>query len=198
MIFENIIDFTHAYLHRGYRPFEGARLIRSEIVGDRLNLGYETQVGKGKISRLFVDRQRVDTNSMELGIDYPYQWSNTGGKIKHWCFLLPIDERTSRAFFLFYFEAFRVPFTRLRVPRSLMKTFLGMARYFLIRPLLEQDGWAVEAEQEAFDTHFDAPMIEVNPVIGQFQQLAIRKWEEYIAQSDSEKRLQIADCRLQI
>jgi phenylpropionate dioxygenase-like ring-hydroxylating dioxygenase large terminal subunit len=198
MIFENIIDFTHAYLHRSYRPFEGAKLLRSELAGDRLNLAYEVQVGRGRISGLFVDRQRVDTNSMELGIDYPYQWSNTGGKIKHWCFLLPIDERTSRAFFVFYFEAFQIPFTRLRLPHWLMRTFMGLARYFLIRPLLEQDGWAVEAEQEAFETHYDAPLIEVNPVVGQFQQLAIRKWEEYLDKDGGERRLQIADCRLQI
>ena len=181
MILENIIDFTHAYLHRRYRPFEGARLLRCDSEGDCLRLAYETQVGRGRISGLFVDRRRVDTNSMELGIDYPYQWSDTGGRIKHWCFLLPIDERTSRAFFVFYFDAFRIPFTRLRLPRWLMKTFLKLARHFLIRPLLEQDGWAVEAEQEAFEAHFDAPMIEVNPVVGQFQQLVIRKWEEYLA-----------------
>jgi hypothetical protein len=62
-----------------------------------------------------------------------------------------------------------------------MKPFLRIARRLLIRPLLEQDGFAVEAEQQAYDVHFDAPMIEVNPVVGQFQQLAIRKWEEFLA-----------------
>ena len=78
-----------------------------------MRLAYETQVGQGRISGLFVDRNRVDTSSMELGIDYPYQWSSTGGKIKHWCFILPRDERSTRAFFLFYFDAFKVPFTPL-------------------------------------------------------------------------------------
>jgi nitrite reductase/ring-hydroxylating ferredoxin subunit len=184
MIFENIIDFTHAHLHRSYRPFVGAMLLRCETSGDRLNLAYETQVGRGPISGLFVDRNRVDTNSMELGIDYPYQWSSTGGKIKHWCFLLPQDERSSRAFFLFYFDAFKVPFVPLRLPRWLMRPFLKLARRLLIGPLLDQDGFAVEAEQRAYDEHFDAPLIEVNPVVGQFQQLAIRKWEEYLAQGE--------------
>ena len=41
---------------------------------------------------------------------YPYQWSNTGDRIKHWCFVLPLDERTTRVFFLFYFEALKIPF----------------------------------------------------------------------------------------
>jgi phenylpropionate dioxygenase-like ring-hydroxylating dioxygenase large terminal subunit len=183
MIFENIIDFTHAYLHRRYRPFVGARLTRCETVGDRLSLGYETQVGRGPVSGLFVDRRRVDTNSMELGVDYPYQWSSTGGRIKHWCFLLPMDERTTRAFFLFYFDAFRIPFTPLKLPRWVMRPFLQAARRLVILPLLRQDGFAVEAEQEAYERHHDAPMIEVNPVVGRFQQLAIRKWEEHLAQS---------------
>ena len=48
---------------------------------------------------------------MELGYEYPYQWSDTGGKIKHWCFVLPQDERTTRVFFLFYFDALKIPFT---------------------------------------------------------------------------------------
>jgi phenylpropionate dioxygenase-like ring-hydroxylating dioxygenase large terminal subunit len=184
MIFENIIDFTHAHLHRSYRPFVGAKLLRCETVADRLHLAYETQVGRGPISGLFVDRNRVDTNSMELGVDYPYQWSSTGGKIKHWCFILPQDEHSSRAFFLFYFDAFKIPFLPLRLPRWLMKPFLNMARWWLIRPLLDQDGFAVEAEQEAYEKHFDAPMIEVNPVVSQFQQLAIRKWEEHLARGE--------------
>jgi phenylpropionate dioxygenase-like ring-hydroxylating dioxygenase large terminal subunit len=180
MILENIIDFTHAYLHRGYRPFVGARLTHCETADDRLTLGYETQVGRGRISSLFVDRRRVNTNAMELGVDYPYQWSNTGGKIKHWCFILPIDERTTRAFFLFYFDAFKVPLTPLKLPRWFMSPFLKIARRLLIRPLLQEDGFAVEAEQEGYERHYGAPMIEVNPVVMQFQQLAIRKWEEYL------------------
>jgi 4beta-methylsterol monooxygenase len=180
MILENIVDFTHAYLHRSYRPFEGAKLLDSSTKGDRLELAYETQVGRGPISGLFVDRNRVNTNSMKLGVTYPYQWSDTGGKIKHWCFVLPIDERTTRAFFLFYFDAFKIPFTPIRLPRFLMKTFLALARRWLIRPLLDQDGWAVEAEQEAYERHFDAPMIEVNPVVQQLQRLLIRKWQEHV------------------
>ena len=47
--------------------------------------------------------------------------------------------------------------------------------------MLDQDGFAVEAEQQAYERHFDAPLIEVNPVVVQFQQLAIRKWAEYVA-----------------
>src|SRR3989442_12782816 len=97
----------------------------------------------GRATSLFVDRERCDTNFIELCYEYPYQWSNTGGGIKHWCFLLPLDECTTRVFFLFYFNALRIPFTRFRLPRWLMKPVLRAANRFHIRPLLAQDGLAV-------------------------------------------------------
>ncbi|HEV3116684.1 MAG TPA: aromatic ring-hydroxylating dioxygenase subunit alpha [Gemmataceae bacterium] len=181
MVIDNVSDFTHAYLHRKYRPFEDARLTRAETVDDCVHIAYQTKVGRGPISRHFVDRKQCDTNFMELGYQYPYQWSNTGGKIKHWCFVLPVDERTTRVFFLFYFHALKIPFLPLRIPRWLMKGVLHVANRMLIRPLLSQDGFAVEAEQAGYEAHFDAPMIEINPVIAMFQDLTIRKWEEYLS-----------------
>jgi hypothetical protein len=183
MIIDNVSDFTHAYLHRQYRPFVDAKLKRCEAEGDRVYVAYDAQIGRGRISGLFVDRRRVDTNAIELCYEYPYQWSNTGGKIKHWCFVLPIDERTTRAFFLFYFDALKVPFTAMRIPRWLMTTVLRIANAVLIKPLLRQDGFAVEAEQEGYEAHFDAPIAELNPAVSLFQQLTIRKWEEYLAKS---------------
>ncbi|MCP6760145.1 MAG: aromatic ring-hydroxylating dioxygenase subunit alpha [Fischerella sp. CENA71] len=180
MIIDNVSDFTHAYLHRKYRPFVDAKLTKCETVSDRVFVSYDTQVGTGLISGLFVDRQRVNTNSMELCYEYPYQWSNTDGKIKHWCFILPINERTTRTFFLFYFDALRIPFTKVRIPQWLMTFVLRIANLLLIKPLLSQDGVAVEAEQEGYETHFDKPIIELNPAVTLFQQLTISKWEEHL------------------
>ena len=181
MIVDNVSDFTHAWLHRKYQPFSGARLTRCETVGDRVHVAYDTEVGRGRISGMFVDRRRVNTNAMDLCYDYPYQWSSTDGKIKHWCFFLPIDERTTRTFFLFYFESLRIPLTSLRVPRWLMRPLLRLANRWLIVPLLRQDGVAVEAEQEAWDRHFDRPVPDLNPAVGLFQALTVRKWDEHLA-----------------
>jgi len=183
MIIDNVSDFTHAHLHRKYQPFVGAKLTRHETVGDSVHLSYDTKVGQGRISGLFVDRKRVDTNHMDLCFEYPYQWSDTGGRIKHWCFVLPIDERTTRVFFLFYFDALKIPFTSIRIPRWLMTAVLKIANRVLIGPLLSQDGFAVEAEQSAYEQHWDAPLAELNPVVGQFQQLIIRRWEEHLARA---------------
>lgn len=183
MIIDNVSDFTHAYLHRKYKPFVGSQLTRCEAIGDKVFVSYKTQVGAGRFSGLFVDRKRVDTGAMDLCYEYPYQWSNTGGKIKHWCFLLPEDEHTTRVFFLFYFDALKIPFTPFRIPRTLLTLVLKVANRLTIRPLLSQDGVAVEAEQAAYERHFNAPLAELNPAVNLFQQLTIRKWEEHLSKT---------------
>lgn len=180
MIIDNVSDFTHAYLHRKYRPFVDPKMTRCEMQGDKVFVSYDTKIGTGRFSGLFVDRKRVNTNFIELCHEYPYQWSNTGGKIKHWCFVLPIDERTTRVFFLFYFDALKFPFTPIKIPKWLMTPVLQVANRVSIIPLLEQDGFAVETEQQGYESHFDAPLAEFNPAVNLFQQLTIRKWEEHL------------------
>jgi hypothetical protein len=130
----------------------------------------------------------VNTAAMDLCYEYPYQWSNTDGKIKHWCFFLPIDERTTRTFFLFYFESLTIPLTPLRIPRRLMGLVLRISNRVLIGPLLSQDGFAVEAEQRGWEAHHDRPVPDLNPAVALFQQLTVRKWEEHLASAGREAR----------
>jgi len=189
MIIDNVSDFTHAYLHRKYKPFVDAKLTRCEALGDRVYVSYQTTIGASRAARLFVDRNRVNTSAIHLCYEYPYQWSNTDDRIKHWCFLLPMDEQTTRVFFLFYFDAFKVPFTPLRIPQRMLTPFLGVLNRLVVRPLLGQDGFAVEAEQEAHHRHFDAPLAELNPAVHLFQDLTIRKWEECLRTTRKD-----ADC----
>ena len=180
MVVDNVCDFAHAFLHRKYRPFTDAKLTHYESDENRVYLTYDSFMGGGRISGRFVDRERVNTRSIELCYEYPYQWSNTGGKIKHWCFLLPIGERLTRVFFLFYFDAFKIPLTSLKMPRWLTEVVLRIASPLLVKPLLAEDGIALEAEQEGYDRYWDAPPIELNPVVPLFQQLTARKWEDYL------------------
>jgi hypothetical protein len=77
-------------------------------------------------------------------------------------------------FFLFYFESLKIPFLRWRIPRALMTLVLRIANRVLIAPLIRQDGFAVEAEQRAWEAHHDAPVPELNPVIGLSHQLTAR------------------------
>lgn len=186
MIIDNVSDFTHAFLHRKYRPFEGAKLTRCETVGDDVHVAYDTSVGRGRISGLFVDRKRVDTNSMKLCFQYPYQWSNTDEQIRHWLFVLPVDERTTRAFFLFYFKSLKIPFLPVHIPRFAMTGVLTIANRVSIGPLLAQDGFAVEAEQEGYERHWDARPLEFNPIVRAFQDVTVRKWQDYLARADGD------------
>ena len=111
------------------------------------------------------------TRSSFVCYEYPYQWSNTDEKINHWCLILPIDEQTTRVFFLFYFDPLIIPMAGIRIPQWLMALVLKIANPLLIKPLLNQDGIAVEAEQKGYYNHFDAPIIELSPAVHLFQQL---------------------------
>jgi phenylpropionate dioxygenase-like ring-hydroxylating dioxygenase large terminal subunit len=196
MIIDNVSDFTHAFLHQKYQPFSNdSKLTKLEPSDDKVSLAYDTKVGQGKISGLFVDRKRVDTSSMELAYEYPYQWSNTDDQIKHWLFVLPIDERTTRTFFLFYFKEFRVPFLPLHIPHRLMKPFLKISNKLLIEPLLRQDLYAVEAEQVGWEKHYEEPIAELSPAVQAFQTLTIKKWEQHLAR-DGKRRGTSAEAGL--
>src|SRR5262249_30805108 len=71
MIIDNVSDFTHAHLHRKYRPFTDAKLVRCETEGDQVFVSYDAKIGRGRFSGLFVDRKRVNTDFIELGHAYP-------------------------------------------------------------------------------------------------------------------------------
>jgi phenylpropionate dioxygenase-like ring-hydroxylating dioxygenase large terminal subunit len=188
MIMDNVSDFTHAYLHRRSRPFYDAKLTRLETVGDTVHLEYDTQVGTGKISGLFVNRSRTNTDHMELAYEYPYQRSNTDNRIKHWCFVLPMDEQTTRSFFIFYFhrDMLQLPLLPVHLPQLFIhRVVMPIARRILVRPLLAEDGWAVEEEQRGYNRHFNMPIAELNPAVQHFQQLTIRKWEEHLAKGSA-------------
>ncbi|MEM9693253.1 MAG: aromatic ring-hydroxylating dioxygenase subunit alpha [Myxococcota bacterium] len=187
MIIDNVSDFTHAYLHRRFRPFWDAKLTKLEEGEDRVRLAYDTMIGGGKLTQHFIDRGSVDTSSIELCYDYPYQWSNTDDHIKHWLSVLPVDERTTKMFFLFYFKSFKVPFLPVRFPHRMMKSILRVANELHIKPLLAEDIVACQAEQIGYEKHFDKPIAELNPAVHAFQALTVRKWEAYL-EAEADKR----------
>jgi phenylpropionate dioxygenase-like ring-hydroxylating dioxygenase large terminal subunit len=185
MIIDNVSDFTHAYLHRRYRPFVDAKLTKLSVEEDRdrVVVAYKTTIGDGQLSKYFVNRSSVDVSDIELGYEYPYQWSNTDDMIKHWCFVLPEDERQSRVFFLFHFHprSIKLPFVPVFFPRFLMGPILRIANAILVKPLLAEDGFACAAEQEGYERHYDEPIAELSPAVVAFQQLTVRKWEAHLA-----------------
>jgi hypothetical protein len=61
-----------------------------------------------------------------------------------------------------------------------MRPLLHVSNPLFIAPLLRQDGFAVEAEQEGYEAHFASSIGELNPAVGMFQELTIRKWQEHL------------------
>jgi hypothetical protein len=72
---------------------------------------------------------------MELCHEYPFQWSNTDNRIKHHCFVLPIDRKTSRCFFLFYYDPKRSRFRSARDDSAEAACAAGGGQHPLVRPL---------------------------------------------------------------
>lgn len=180
MIIDNVSDFTHEFLHRKYKPFSEAKLLKLETTEKGVFVEYDTKVGMGGLASHFIDRRSVDTSSMKLGYEYPYQWSNTDDQIKHWLMVLPIDEKTTRSIYLFYFKNFKVPFLPLRMPRKLMEPIIKIANKVHVGPLLAQDEGACEAEMRGWEEHWNKPFAEISPAVHAFQNFTIKKWEEYL------------------
>jgi phenylpropionate dioxygenase-like ring-hydroxylating dioxygenase large terminal subunit len=189
MVIDNVSDFTHAYLHRRFKPFWDAKMTRLEAKEDVVEVEYDTLVGGGGMAAHFVNRTHSKADHIVLGYEYPYQRSNTDGRIKHWCFVLPVNEQTTRVIFLFYFahDLVRIPgLGGIRMPGWLLrKVVMPMAKRFHVQPLINEDSWAVAAEQQGYNRHFEAPIAELNPAVQHFQTLTIRKWEEHLAKQAS-------------
>jgi phenylpropionate dioxygenase-like ring-hydroxylating dioxygenase large terminal subunit len=179
IIMDNLCDLTHAHLHRNFPAFQPGRLVACEAKPDRVLMEYEARVGP------LVRRAGARASRLEIAYEYPYhrarfEWSSIRGQISYWTFLLPIDARTTRVFFMFCYDTLRVGFVPFPIGHRLFTLLLRATNPWL-RSLLAQDGFAVEAEQDGYDRHFDAPLIELNPVVARLHDLTIRKWEDAIA-----------------
>jgi len=184
MILDNVSDFTHGHLHRKWRPFEGDQLLDMEEGEDRVLLQYNSKIAASRLMDLVIDRKAHAGTSHYSCYEYPYQWSNTEEFVKHWMLVLPQDERTTRVFFLFYYRDFKLPLLPIKMPSKLMLPFIKFGHKHLVRPLFNEDGWAVAREQEGYESHWDAPVAEVNPQVMAYQRLTVRKWEAYLASQE--------------
>lgn len=190
MLLDNVSDFTHGFLHRKYEPFRGTDLLRIETIGDRVELEYRSKIGAGRLQNMFINRAESGVDHMLACYDYPYHWSNTEGKIKHFLFTLPIDRTHNRHIFIFYFrqDTIRLPLLGPRLPRFVVQWMLNASHATTIAPLLGQDVWVIKREQDGWERHWDRPSPELSPVVGAFQDLTIRKWEEHLARAQAKSR----------
>ena len=183
MLLDNVSDFTHGFLHRKYNPFAGTDLLRCEEIGDRVELEYKSRIAAGRLQNMFIDRSQADCDHMLACYEYPYHWSNTDGRIKHFLFTLPTDDSHNRHIFIFYVrhDTIKLPLLGPRLPHWFVSKMMKAQRWMTLQPLLGQDVWVIEREQDAWERHWDRPAPELSPVVKAFQDLTIRRWEEYLA-----------------
>jgi phenylpropionate dioxygenase-like ring-hydroxylating dioxygenase large terminal subunit len=189
MLLENVSDFTHGFLHRKFQPFQGTDLLRCEEVGDRVEVEYRSKIAAGRLQDAFVERGDGGCNHMLACYDYPYHWSNTDDRIKHFLFTLPVDDAHNRHFFIFYLRpgAIRLPGLG-PVPRIVADKMMKLTRYTTLQPLLGQDVWVIGHEQQGWERHWDRPAPELSPVVKAFQDLTIRKWGEHLQRRRTDRR----------
>jgi phenylpropionate dioxygenase-like ring-hydroxylating dioxygenase large terminal subunit len=179
MVIDNLCDLTHAHLHRRFPSFHPGRLLSAEAETDRVLMRYEAKVGP------LVRRKSVAPSVLEISYEYPYhrarfEWSGIGGRITYWTFLLPLDGTSTRVFFVFCYDRLRIPWLPVPLGHRAVATLLRLGNA-LVKPLLAQDGFALEAEQRGYEAHPDAPLIELNPVVALLHRLTVRKWAEHLA-----------------
>ena len=179
MVIDNLCDLTHAHLHRRFPSFRPGRLLASEAQENRVLMRYEAKVGP------LARRDSVAPSVLEICYEYPYhrarfEWSGIIGRITYWTFLLPIDTTTTRVFFMFCYDTLRMPWLPVPLGHRPLTWLLRLGNV-VVRPLLDQDGGALEAEQRGYEAHPEAPVIELNPVVGLLHRLTVRKWEEHLA-----------------
>ncbi len=180
MILENVCDFNHAFLHRDLRPFTDPHLTGYEREGDSITINYDTDLSKSQMVRIGGEKQGRDFDKMTLWYRYPYQASDISGKYLHWLFMVPIDEKTTRCFFMFLFGPIEIPVIRYNIPQTVRRPILWLINKFYVKPLLSQDLWALEEEQKAHDNHPDEHHYEFNPIVREFQKLSEEKWNQYL------------------
>ncbi len=193
MILENVCDFNHAFLHRKFKPFTDPHLRGSRREGDTIWIDYETDMSQSSAVKTAGEKKGEGLEDMTLWYQYPYQGSNTANKYYHWLFMTPIDEKTTRCFFIFLLGPLEIPLINKPVPKFLRKTVIHIANSLYIIPLLKEDVFILAEEMLGQQRHPDIQHLEFNPIVGEFQKMSIEKWEEYVHTEALRKKQQKED-----
>jgi phenylpropionate dioxygenase-like ring-hydroxylating dioxygenase large terminal subunit len=187
MVIDNLCNLTHLWVHGSWVPYGDTVLADSSAEGERLTLHWRSDLRRDwmhPFTKLFF-REAPDSNMSDtfMVYDYPYQSALSNGRVRSTNFMLPIDETTTRVFTIQFWAGLPIP--------GLMKmnhrlTRLGLP---LLKPVTEeifrQDGFTVEEEQKSFELHYDKPIPEPNPMVKRFNDITVRKWDEWLALESS-------------
>ncbi|MEM9069731.1 MAG: aromatic ring-hydroxylating dioxygenase subunit alpha [Myxococcota bacterium] len=169
-VIDNVLDLTHAHLHRRFQPFVDPHLESWDETSTTVRARYRTTVGSAPTLRPFLGKH-VDLSRMTMEYIYPHHRSNTGDYVRHWTLLRPIDEATTHVYIIFVVKHARLPGIG-RAPAWIVERGLRLLRQWYIKPLLAEDRMVLEAEQE----HEDAGSSpELNPVVRACHRLTVAR-----------------------
>ncbi len=86
--------------------------------------------------------------------------------------------------FFVLFEIIKLLLIPVRIPCFAMIPVFKTANRMLIGPLLGQDCVAVEEKQQGCEKQWDAPLVELNPVVREFPKVIMRKWRDHLSQTE--------------
>src|SRR5262249_49904601 len=111
-----------------------------------------------------------------------YHWSNTDNRIKHFLFTLPIDQRSNRHIFIFYFspDLLTLPGLNLHLPRFMSQLLFGFAQRFVMYPLLSQDVSVLGHSQNGREKNRKRTAPEITRSTDAYEEVKIRKGVEYL------------------
>lgn len=185
MIVNNFIDSTHvATLHnRNFwtRSLKVGAVAQCKVDTDRVLVRQEVEIDKTGL--LEYAGPFLKTNTEDACYDYPYLWATVGESFALWTLMLPLDRYTTKVFLLSLSDRVRIPFTPWLAPRWLQRFVIPLCSRFLVGPLLDDDGWSAELEQEGHAEYPSAPTIDPHPAIRPCYQLTVRKWQEHLARN---------------
>jgi hypothetical protein len=153
--------------------------------GDRITLHWQHDLRRDflhPISSPFFRRHKgSNLSDTHMVYDYPYQSAETMHKSRSINFMLPMGERETKVFTIQYWKTVPVPFLgHLQWPQPVVRLGVRMLKPYT-REVFRQDGFTVEEEQVAFDADPTAPIPEPNPTVKRFNELSVRKWEEFVS-----------------
>jgi phenylpropionate dioxygenase-like ring-hydroxylating dioxygenase large terminal subunit len=188
MVIDNLCNLTHLWVHGRWIPYGDTILAEHTLEGDKITLTWQHQLRRDyqyPLTRRLFGKNGGPESETYMVYDYPYQSALSNNRVRSNNFLLPIDDTHTKVFSLQQWRPARVPFTENRyLPTFAAQAFMPLLRPYVME-VFRQDGFTVEEEQAAYLRYADKPIPEPNPAVHRFNKLAVRKWNDYLAYSES-------------
>ncbi|MCC6521386.1 MAG: aromatic ring-hydroxylating dioxygenase subunit alpha [Polyangiaceae bacterium] len=185
MVIDNLCNLTHLWVHGRWVPYGETVLAAHTAEQDRLTLRWDHELRRDLLhpftAPFFRSEPGGNRSETFMIYDYPYQSALSNRRVRSTNFMLPIDASRTKVFSLQLWQPLAIPFAGgRRWPRQLAALAMPFIRPITME-IFRQDGFTVEEEQVAWTAQPARPFPELNPMVKHFNQLGVRKWEQYVA-----------------